>query len=167
MVNRSEIENEVRTAASEAAKARGIELVHVEFAGAGHQAAVRIFIDKEGGVDHNDCSVISQDVERFLDERDPIHGRYVLEVSSPGIERGLYSASDFARFAGEAAKVKTGTAIDGQRNFRGRIISVEDGEIVFEDRTSGIVRIPWESVAKANLEFDIERELKEAKKRKS
>ena len=166
-MNRAEIENDVRTAASEAAKARGLELVHVEFAGVGHQAAVRIFIDKEGGVDHNDCSLISQDVERFLDERDPIRGRYVLEVSSPGIERGLYSAADFEKFSGQAAKVKTETAIGGQRNFRGTIISVEGGEIVFDDRTSGIVRIPWEFVAKANLEFDIERELKEAKKRKS
>ena len=165
-MNRSEIENKVREFAAAAAADKGFELVHVEFTGAGKQAAVRVFIDKEGGITHDDCSSMSQALERELEPADLISGRYVLEVSSPGIERGLYSESDFARFAGEAAKVKTHSPIDGQKNFKGTIIGVDEGEIVFDDLTNGEVRIPWDLIAKANLEFDIGRELKESKKKK-
>jgi len=166
-VNRSEIENKVREFAAAAAAETGSELVHVEFTGAGKQAAVRVFIDKEGGITHDDCSSVSQALERQLDAADLINARYVLEVSSPGIERGLYSERDFERFAGESAKVKTHSPIDGQKNFRGKILEVEDGEIVFDDVTNGKVRIPWDLVSKANLEFDIGRELKESKKKRS
>ena len=141
-------------------------MVHVEFTGAGKQAAVRVFIDKEGGITHDDCSSMSQALERHLDAADLISGRYVLEVSSPGIERGLYSERDFAKFAGESARVKTHSPINGQKNFRGSIVGVEEGKIVFDDRTNGEVRIPWDLISKANLEFDIGRELKESKKKK-
>jgi ribosome maturation factor RimP len=85
---------------------------------------------------------------------------YLLEVSSPGLERELYNLKDFERFAGNLAKVKTNQAVDGQRNFRGRIIGVEDEEIVFEDKTKGTVRFPYSAVAKANLEIDLQEELK-------
>lgn len=166
-MDRSEIENQVREYASEVAVSNGLELVHVEFAGFGKKAAVRIFIDKEGGITHDDCSVVSQGLEKRLDAADLIPERYILEVSSPGIERGLYGESDFRRFAGEQAKIKTDAPLNGQRNFRGKIGTVEGGDVVFEDRTSGTVRIPLGSIARANLEFDIERELKESKKRGS
>jgi ribosome maturation factor RimP len=166
-VNRSAIENKVREFAAEAASEQGFELVHVEFAGAGKQAAVRIFIDKEGGVTHDDCSRMSHAIERHLEPADLISSRYVLEVSSPGIERGLYRLKDFEKFAGESAKVKLHSAINGQKNFRGTIKGVSGAEVIFDDRTSGVVNIPWDLVSKANLEFDIGRELKESKKKKS
>ena len=166
-MNRPEIEKLIREFAAEAAEARGLELVHVEFTGTGKQAAVRIYIDKEGGVNHEDCSLVSQEVEKQLDANDPISGRYVLEVSSPGIERGLYKEADYERFSGEKAKMRTHTAIGGQRNFAGTIVSFEDGEVVLDDRTSGVVRIPFADIARANLEYDVARELKEAKRRRS
>ncbi|MCO6511619.1 MAG: ribosome maturation factor RimP [Aridibacter famidurans] len=166
-MDRSEIEDQLNKFASEVAVNNGLELVHVEFSGFGKKAAVRIFIDKEGGITHDDCSLVSQELEKRLDAADPIAGRYILEVSSPGIERGLYSEKDYRRFAGEMAKIKTHTPLNGQRNFRGRIESVENGDVVFEDKTSGSVKIPLSAIAKANLEFDIERELKESKKRGS
>ncbi len=166
-MNRSAIENKVREFAAAAASEKGFELVHVEFTGTGKQAAVRVYIDKDGGITHEDCSQLSQALDRLLEPADLISSRYVLEISSPGIERGLYSLADFGKFSGESAKVKTHTAIEGQKNFRGNIVGVSDGDVEFEDRTSGLVRIPWDLVSKANLEFDIGRELKESKKKKS
>jgi ribosome maturation factor RimP len=83
-----------------------------------------------------------------------------LEISSPGLERPLFSIEDFEKFAGKKAKVKTSEAIDGQANFNGRIASVENGEIVFEDKTNGTVRIPFDKVAKANLKVDLAEEFK-------
>lgn len=142
-----------------------LELVHVEVVGSSKNSTVRIYIESEIGITHEDCSLVSRRVEDLLDENDPIESAYTLEVSSPGIERGLYSLKDFEKFADNSAKVKTDTAINGQRNFRGKIIGVKDELVVFDDKTNGVLEIPHSFVKKANLQFDIERELKQAKRR--
>jgi ribosome maturation factor RimP len=96
----------------------------------------------------------------ILDVEDFIHASYTLEVSSPGLERGLYKRADFERFAGSNAKMKTRQPINGQRNFRGRLVGVEGNDVVFEDRTSGEVRVPLDTITKANLEVDVNEELR-------
>ena len=96
---------------------------------------------------------------------DFIPGTYTLEVSSPGLERGLYRAADYERFAGRPAKLKARAPVAGQRNFRGHIVGVEGEEVVFDDLTSGRVRIPLSGVAKANLEIDVEEEFRIAEER--
>ncbi|HYN85358.1 MAG TPA: ribosome maturation factor RimP [Pyrinomonadaceae bacterium] len=161
----SSVEERVREVASRVARERGLELVHVEFAGVGRSAVLRVFIDKPGGVTHEDCSEVSTHVGTVLDVEDVIPGSYTLEVSSPGLERGLYSREDFERFAGHLAKVKTRVPVAGQRNFRGRIVAVEGGEVVFDDKTTGRVRFAADSVAKANLEIDVEEEFRLAEER--
>lgn len=159
------MEGRVRDIAERAALERGLELVHVEFAGGARAPIVRVFIDKPGGVTHEDCSEVSRHLGTVLDVEDFIPDTYTLEVSSPGLERGLYKLADYERFAGHLAKVKTRGAIGGQRNFRGRIASVEGEEIIFDDRTSGPVRIPFAEIAKANLEIDVEEEFRVAEER--
>lgn len=146
---------------------KNLELVHADVLGAERSPTVRIFIDKEGGVTHEDCSLVSREVGAILDAEDFISSAYILEVSSPGLERQLYSLKDFEKFAGNLAKVKTYKPVDGQRNFRGRIKSVEGEEIVFDDKTSGEVRFPYDVVAKANLEIDIEEEFRRSEKRQT
>ena len=165
MVGEVSVESRLREIAGRAAAERGVELVHVELAGGARAPVVRIFIDKPGGVTHADCSAVSTHVGTVLDVEDFIHEAYTLEVSSPGLERGLYNRADFERFAGRAAKMKTRGAIGGQRNFRGRIVSVEGDEVVFEDKTTGRVRVPLSEVAKANLEIDVEEEFRLALER--
>lgn len=145
----------------------GLELVHAEVAGPEGKPIIRIFIDKPEGVTHEDCSAVSLHVGTTLDVEDFIHSAYTLEVSSPGLERGLYKRADYERFAGKAAKLKSRIAIGGQRNFRGRIIGVEDESVIFEDKTSGRVRVPLEAVVKANLEIDVEEEFRRAKERET
>ena len=109
------IGDRIEKIAAAAALGFAVELVHVEIGGTKRDMIVRIFIDKPGGVSIDDCSEVSRSIEATLDDEDFIPMHYVLEVSSPGIERELYSASDFAKFAGRQAKVKMKTEIDGQK----------------------------------------------------
>ncbi len=159
----SAIEERVRTIAENVAIDHGLELVHAEVAGPENKPIVRIFIDKPNGVTHNDCSEVSFQVGTMLDVEDFIHAAYTLEVSSPGLERGLYKRSDYERFAGSRAKIKSRVAINGQRNFRGRIVGIEGDNVRVEDATSGLVTIPFEAIVKANLEVDVEEDLRRAR----
>lgn len=156
----SSIENRVRQIAEQVAIDNGVELVHVEVAGPDNKPIVRVFIDKPAGVTHEDCADVSLHLGTILDVEDFIHASYTLEVSSPGLERGLYKRGDYERFAGSLAKLKTSSPIGGQRNFRGRLLGLDGDEVIFEDRTSGRVQIPLETIAKANLEMDYEQELR-------
>lgn len=137
-----------------------IELVHIDISGTKRDLVVRIFVDKEGGVTLDDCSTVSRDVEAVLDADDFIPTRYVLEVSSPGIERQLYSLADFQRFTGKLAKVKTKVEIEGQKIFVGPISAVEGDTITLEDRTRGTVKFGYADVEKANLKIDLSQEFR-------
>jgi ribosome maturation factor RimP len=162
MANES-IADRVQELAERVAIDHGLELVHAEVAGPENKPIVRIFIDKPQGVTHEDCSEVSTHLGTILDVEDFIHASYTLEVSSPGLERGLYKRADYERFAGSNAKLKTRQPIGGQRNFRGRLIGLEDDEVIFEDRTNGRVRVPLDVIKQANIEVDIEEELRRAK----
>jgi ribosome maturation factor RimP len=164
-VGEGSIEERVQGIAERVAADHGLELVHAEVAGPEGKPIIRIFIDKPEGVTHEHCAEMSLHFGTVLDVEDFIHSAYTLEVSSPGLERGLYKPQDYERFAGRAAKMKTRHAINGQRNFRGRIIGIEGREVIFEDKTSGRVSAPFESIVKANLEIDVEEEFRRAKER--
>jgi ribosome maturation factor RimP len=157
------IEKRVQEIVERVAIDHGVELVHAEVAGPENKPIVRVFIDKPGGVTHADCSGVSHYLGTILDVEDFIHSSYTLEVSSPGLDRGLYKRADYERFAGSHAKMKTQRPIGGQRNFRGRLIGIDGEEVLFEDKTSGRVRVPLDSIVKANIETDIEAELRARK----
>lgn len=154
------IEKRVQEIAERVAIDHGLELVHAEVAGPENKPIVRIFIDKPNGITHEDCSEVSLHVGTVLDVEDFIHSAYTLEVSSPGLDRGLYKRADYERFAGSLAKVKTHRPIGGQRNFRGRLVGVDGEDVLFEDRTSGHLRIPIDLIARANIEIDVEAEFR-------
>lgn len=114
----------------------GVELIGVEYLPAPGSAVLRLYIDvpeadAAGGrmVTIDDCEAVSREVSAQLDVEDPISGHYTLEVSSPGVDRPLFSAAQFARFVGEEAKVTLKLPQDGRRRLQGRILGVE-GEIV-------------------------------------
>ena len=157
------IAERIEEIAGQVAIDHGVELVHAEVAGPDNKPIVRVFIDKPNGVTHSDCSEVSFHVGTVLDVEDFIHASYTLEVSSPGLERGLYKREDYDRFAGSLVKVKTRNPIAGQRNFRGRLLGIEGDQISIDDRSSGRVTVPFDSVSKANLEIDIEQEWRRAK----
>ncbi|HRI03583.1 MAG TPA: ribosome maturation factor RimP [Pyrinomonadaceae bacterium] len=144
--------------AAKVAAETGVELVHVEIAGIKHDMVVRVYIDKTEGVTIDDCSRFSKAAEEILDAEDIVPTKYVLEVSSPGIERELYSLADFVKFTGKLAKVKTAAAIGGQKIFIGEIVEAGDEQIVIDDRTQGKVTFKYEDVSKANLRIDLAKE---------
>lgn len=159
-VSPSSIEERVKAIAEKVAIDQGLELVHAEVAGPDNKPIVRIFIDKPAGVTHQDCSEVSLHLGTILDVEDFIHSSYTLEVSSPGLDRGLYKRADYERFAGSLAKVKTKRPIGNQRNFRGRLIGIDGDDVLFDDKTNGRVTIPFEAIAKANLDVDFDAELR-------
>ena len=154
------IADKVQEIAERVAIDHGLELVHTEVAGPENKPIVRVFIDKPQGVTHDDCSEMSLHLGTILDVEDFIHASYTLEVSSPGLERGLYKQADFERFTGSNARIKTRQPIAGQRNFRGRLLGLEGDQVLFDDRTSGQVKIPLNIITKANLEVDVSQELR-------
>src|SRR5262245_37819367 len=111
---------------------------------------LRISIDKPGGVTLDDCAAVSQRVGLVLDVEDVIPHQYTLEVASPGLDRGLYKEADYERFAGLPARVRVSEAIDGQRNFHGKLIGLDrEGEApvaVIEEQDGKRRRLPLANV---------------------
>ena len=134
------------------AKAEGgdVEIVTVEVIGSSRAPVIRVYIDSEGGVSFKELTESQEWIGKLMDEVDPFPGAYTLEVSSPGIDRPLRTAAHFSRFAGEDAKVRTKSPIDGQSNFKGRIVSANDDGVVL-DVDGNQVSIPFESIRRANL----------------
>jgi len=128
----------------------GFELVGVEYLPQGKHSVLRIYIDHADGIDVDNCGDVSRQVSAMLDVEDPIKGEYNLEVSSPGLDRPLFTLEHFRQFIDCQASVKLKMPLDGQRKFVGLIQSVNDEIINLV--TNGIsVEIPFEIIDKANL----------------
>ncbi len=133
---------------------RNIELVDLEWRRERRGWVLRIFIDKPGGVTVEDCAKISGLVGDILDKEDIIHHSYVLEVSSPGIERPLVKKEDYERFRGEKAKITLKTPVSGRKNFTGIIIGIKE-DLVQMEVDGRIWEFPLENIKKANLQPEI------------
>jgi ribosome maturation factor RimP len=128
----------------------GYELVCLELHGSGSNALLRLYIDGPQGIGLEDCERVSREVSATMDVADPISGSYRLEVSSPGLDRPLAKPEHFRRYAGRQAKVQMRMPIDGRRRFAGRLLGLEQDEIVIEVDGSSF-RLPLEQVEKARL----------------
>lgn len=159
-MDNASIDERVKLIAAEAASENGVEFVHCEIVGTKRNMIVRVFIDKPDGVSVEDCAAVSRRMEESLDADDFIPAAYLLEVSSPGLERELYSVDDFRRFSGQRVKVKLASPINGQKVFIGQIAGVEGTEILLTDRGQSEIRFPHSDVVKANLRVDLEQEFK-------
>ena len=119
-------------------RALGLDLLGAEYLPAPGGAVLRVYIDvpeneaAERNVGIEDCERVSREVSAQLDVEDPISGHYTLEVSSPGLERPLFDAAQFARFAGETAKVALKLPQDGRRRLQGRILRVDGDDVAFD-----------------------------------
>ncbi len=129
----------------------GLELVGIEFSTSAGGSLLRVYIDEpERGITIDDCERASREISALLDVNDPVAGRYTLEVSSPGLERPLFTLEHFARFLGEQAKITVNLPLDGRRRFQGAIRSV-DGERITIDQDGTPVEIAHANIAKARL----------------
>jgi ribosome maturation factor RimP len=110
----------------------GFELADVELRLGGQDGLLRLYIDKDGGIDVEDCQSVSRQVSAILDVEDPLPGNYTLEVSSPGLDRTLTKPAHFQRFMGEDIRVKLRFPLEGRRNFRGALKSANEENIEVE-----------------------------------
>jgi ribosome maturation factor RimP len=139
---------------------RQLELVEIEYQREGRDWFVRVFIDKPGGVTLDDCADVSRDVDDLIEVEQLIEHAYRLEISSPGMDRPLKKAADYARFVGESVKVKTFEQLDpdnrGQlrKTFTGILLDANHETIRIEqqDRIGGIAELQLAQIAKANLD---------------
>jgi ribosome maturation factor RimP len=144
----------------------GYELVEVEWVRGGGRFTLRVFIDKPGGVNIDDCQLVSRTVEPILDVEDFIEPSYDLEVSSPGLDRPLRTPEHFERYAGQRVHVKTYGPIPEtaagsppRKNWSGTLHGFSDGTVQVD--VDGVLhRIPHDQIAKAHLEFDVEADLR-------
>jgi len=111
----------------------GLELVHIDYRRQGRGFLLRIDIDKEGGVNIDDCSLVSQQVSTYLDVDDVVPAEYELQVSSPGLDRKFYSEADYRKFIGRLVRVKTSKAVRGLHVVVGHLREFDGQKIVVED----------------------------------
>jgi len=130
-----------------------MELVDVVYRQEAGRWVLRVFIDKPGGVNLDDCAFISHQIEDLIEVEDVIPQRYFLEVSSPGLDRVLKKEADFHRFCGEKARIKTRAALNGRRNFKGRILRCEQGILELEGSEGERFVFSLEEIETARLEY--------------
>jgi ribosome maturation factor RimP len=164
-------QEKLREIAERVAVSSGLEVVEIEFLGSGKHRMLRVFIDRPGavpsashpdGVTHEDCSQFSREFGTIIDVEDAVPGgSYVLEVSSPGLDRKLTKAADFERFRGQRVKLMTREPVNNNRHFEGKLESFENGKLSLDltaarrkmrpkDGTAS-VEIELANVEKANL----------------
>jgi ribosome maturation factor RimP len=125
--------DKIREIAERVAQSSGLELVDVELLGGGKARVLRVFIDKPGGVTHEDCANFSREAGTIFDVEDAVPGsQYTLEVSSPGLDRKLSKPEEFQRFVGSLVKLTTRDPMNGNRHFEGRLKAFNDGRLSLE-----------------------------------
>jgi ribosome maturation factor RimP len=156
--------DKVREIAERVAHSSGLLLWDVELKGSGAARTLRIYIDRQpGGVSHEDCAAFSREVSTIFDVEDAVPGgAYVLEVSSPGLDRRLFKPEHFTQFVGSLVKFSTREPLNGNRHFEGRLVSFDDGRLTVnldevgsrkkaKAQGNGVVVVPFAIVEKASL----------------
>ena len=140
--------------ASDVVEKTGLELVGVEYVKEGANWYLRLYIDKEGGVDHEDCQKVSHIVSDLLDAKDPIQSAYFFEVSSPGIERIIQREKDFQKYQGSAVNVHTFSPVNGQKKFSGILKEKSTDVLVLAVPDGTVQNIPTEKIAQVKLAWE-------------
>jgi ribosome maturation factor RimP len=154
-MNLEKLKVEIRKIIEPVINALGIEIDHIELNRMGRKALLRVFIEKEEGVSIDDCELVSREIEAVLDVEDPIPYSYILEVSSPGLDRPLNNPEDFKKYSGRTIRVVTHGPIEKQTFFIGKLIEAGDAEIVVLLPNSRKVSIAYENISRARLEVEI------------
>lgn len=147
--------SKIETAIQAVLEQEAVELVDVQFLHESGRRILRFYVDKAGGVKLDDCEYLSNRIGGLLDSENLVDGRYVLEVSSPGLDRVLKKERDFLRFAGHRAKVRLKTPENGQRNFRGYLKPMEGVQVVLESGGNS-VKFGLDRIDEARLDPEID-----------
>lgn len=136
--------------------ALGCDIWGIEYNGQGKYSLLRVYIEKDGGVSVDDCADVSRQISGILDVEDPIKGEYTLEVSSPGLDRPLFSLSQYAAYVGYEVALQLRVKFENRRKFSGVIRAVENDEVIIVDGEDQYA-LPFELIEKANLVSRIEK----------
>lgn len=157
----ADVVEQVRSIAARVAATLGLDVFDVQFRREASGMVLRVQLDRPGpaataeeSVSVADCAAVSRDLSAVLDVEDVVPTAYVLEVSSPGLDRPLRNADDFRRFAGRRVKVVMRQAVDGQSFFKGRLEGVEEQDVLIMTDDERRHRVPLSSVTRANLEVE-------------
>lgn len=131
----------------------GYECVGVEFHPSQGESVLRVFVDGPDGVNVDDCARVSHQVSGVLDVEDPIRGDYVLEVSSPGLDRPVFKTSDYERFSGESVRIRLRERINGRRKITGRLAGLTDEGVIVET-ADGRTAVPLTAIDGAHIELE-------------
>lgn len=133
-----------------AVEAAGFRLVRLRLMG-GHTKTLQIMAERpDGTMNVEDCAVLARALQDFLERENPIEGEFELEVSSPGIDRPLTRLTDFVRWSGHEARIELAAAIDGRKRFRGKLLGLEDNDVVIQTQEARIA-VPFKQIAEAKL----------------
>jgi ribosome maturation factor RimP len=141
--------------AQRVAVSEGLTLVDVQLKGGRGSQLLRVYIDKPEGISHADCQLVSEQLSAMLDVEDPFPGSYTLEVSSPGLDRELVKAGDFAHFAGRKARVVVREPVDNQKVLEGRLAGFEAGRVRLDLGDAGLKELELSNIQKARLVVEI------------
>ncbi|MGD8593617.1 MAG: ribosome maturation factor RimP [Gammaproteobacteria bacterium] len=130
--------------------ALGYELVGVEYISQGRRSLLRIYIDHSDGINVHDCERVSHQVSGVLDVEDVIRGQYTLEVSSPGLDRPLFTKEQFERYIGSEVNIRLSIAQQGRKKFKGILRGIDDTN-VFLNVDEEEISLPFNAIEKANL----------------
>lgn len=134
----------------------GYEFVGLEYNPNPKHSVLRVYIDCERGVTVDDCETVSRELAALFDVKDPIKGHYNLEISSPGLDRPLFTPEHFSRFSGSDVKISLYAPQDGRRKLKGRILGSQ-GSIVSIEQDGVELRLAFDNIAKARLVPDYEK----------
>lgn len=132
-----------------------VEVVDMQLSRARSRILLRIFLDKTGGITLDDCAYFSDRIGALVDEQELLSGPYVLEVSSPGVDRVVKKEKDFKRFAGLAVRVRLKTLQEGRRHFAGKLLGFENGQVLIE-MDGRVWRFVAGEIAQARLDPKVE-----------
>jgi ribosome maturation factor RimP len=151
----NELQNDIEKVIEPVINALGIELDYIEFSMMKGKALLRVYIDKENGVNIDDCTQVSREIEAVLDVEDPIPYSYVLEVSSPGLDRPLKGIKDFKRYSGNMVRVVTNDPVEGETFFIGKLVEAGDDEVVLLLPGDMRINIRYDNISRARLEVEV------------
>ncbi len=143
--------DKIQAIAERVAASEGMTVIGVEVKGGPSNPLLRITIDKPGGVSHGDCQLVSEQVSAILDVEDPFPGSYLLEVSSPGLERKLTKAAEYAHFAGRRARLVLREPAEGQKVFEGTLAGLEAGRVRLSLDSGSMAEFELSNISKARL----------------
>ena len=129
------------------------DIYHVEYVKENGELYLRIYIEKDGGITLSYCEALSRRVSDLMDEKDPIKDPYFLEVSSPGLNRTLFTEEHYKRFIGREVMVKFTKSVDGKKNIKGILKEVNEDSIVVE--ADQLINIPKDKIKSVNIEWEI------------